>query len=248
MVDLFRSPRQKIAQAQRAIEELRAQEIAFNADEPYTRLVETDPEGLNQTHTVILTAPLPESLAELALGAADALIAALDQAVFAASKAAGGTRLMDTCFPVAGSGAALNKIIDQKCQGVPSRIMAIVRGFDTFEGGSALFWGLNKIIQAENYSLIVPLGSAESGVTFIHNETPPKVRWDAEKNALELGTFPIHGVFKPDLNVFFSAGFADAEIGQGRGVLAALEATAQEVEQCVAALETEAEAIAEVSE
>ena len=230
------------------MEELRAQEKTFNDREPYTRLVETDPEGLNQTHTIILTEPLPESFADVTVEVAHALGAALDQAVFAASKAAGGTRLMDTCFPVSDSAAGLDKIIDQKCKGVPPAIMTLLRGFDPFKGGNDPLWGLGRIVETEKYILIAPVGSAESGVTFIHNATPPRVRWDAEKNALELGTFPIHGVFQPNLSVFFSAGFGDVETLQGQPVLPVLEAMTEQVERIVSALEAESEALGSVSE
>jgi hypothetical protein len=248
MVDLFKSPRQKITQARKSMEELRDQEKAFNAREPYTRLVETDPEGWNQTHTVRLTEPLPENFAALTRAVAESFCTALDQAVFAASKAAGGTRLMDTCFPIADSRAAFDKIADQKCKGVPSEIMAIVRGSEPFKGGNGLLWGLQEIIRAEEYFLIVPIGSAESGLTFIHNETPPEVRWDAKKKELEFGTFPIHGVFNRALDVFFSAGFGQAESLKGQRVLPVLEAMGEEVERIVSALQTESESLGSVSE
>ena len=230
------------------MEELRAQEKAFNDREPYTRLVETDPDGLNQCHTIILTEPLPESFADLTVEVAAALGAALDQAVFAASKAVGGTRLMDTCFPVSDSAAGLDKIIDQKCKGVPPAIMALLRGFDPYKGGNDLLWGLRRIVQTEQYRLIAPVGSAESGVTFIHNATPPRVRWDAEKKQLELGTFPIHGVFQPNLSVFFSAGFGEVETLQGRPVLPILEAMTEEVERIVSVLEAESQMVGPVSD
>ncbi len=52
MADLFLSAKQKIAGARDLIAALDADIRAFNATEPHERMVETDPDGLIQEHTV----------------------------------------------------------------------------------------------------------------------------------------------------------------------------------------------------
>lgn len=237
MPDLFLSAKQKIACARDLIAALDADIRAFNATEPHERMVETDPDGLIQEHTVKLTQPLPDSLADLTQEAVVALRAALDQAVFAASKAAGSRRLMDTCFPIADSAEQLQKVMDQKCQGVPPEIAAMIRGLAPYKGGNDLIWALAAIAGAEKYALIVPLGSVDSGLTFINNLTAPKVRWDAKKWEIELGFFPIHGKFQPHIKIFFSAAFGEIETLENCPVLPVLKAMTAEVERILAVAE-----------
>ena len=237
MADLFLSAKQKLAGARDLIAALDAEIRAFNATEPHERMVETDPDGLIQEHTVRLTQPLPDSLAELTQGATVALRAALDQAIFAASKAAGSRRLMDTGFPIAESAQQLDKVMDQKCRGVPADIAAMIRGLSPYKGGNDLIWALAAIAGVEKYSLIVPLGSVDSGLTFINNLTAPKVRWDPKKWEIELGSFPIHGKFNPRINIFFSAAFGEIETLENCPVLPVLKAMTAEVERILAVTE-----------
>ncbi len=237
MADLFLSAKRKLADARDLIAALDAEIQAFNATEPHERMVETDPDGLIQEHTVRLTQPLPDSLADLTQGAAAALRAALDQAVFAASKAAGSHRLMDTCFPIADSAQQLDKVMDKKCQGVPPEIAAMIHGLAPYKGGNDLIWALAAIAGVEKYALIVPLGSVDSGLTFINNKTAPKVRWDARKWEIELGSFPIHGKFQPQINIFFSAAFGAIETLENCPVSPVLKAMTAEVERILGVME-----------
>ena len=184
-----------------------------------------------------MTRPLPDSLADLTQEVAVALRAALDQAVFAASKAAGSRRLMDTCFPIAHGAGQLDKVMEEQCKGVPPKIAAMIRGIKPFKGGNDLIWALSAIAGAEKYALIVPLGSVDSGLTFINNKTAPKVRWDAKKWEIELGSFPIHGKFQPRINIFFSAAFGEIETLENCPVLPVLEAMTAEVERILAVTE-----------
>jgi hypothetical protein len=239
MADLFLSAKQKVARARELIAALDAEIQAFNATEPHERMVETDPEGLVQEHTVKLTRPLPESLAGLTQEATIALRAALDQAVFAASKAVGSRRLMDTCFPIAEGAGQLDKVMEEKCKGVPPEIAAIIRDIKPFKGGNDLIWALAAIAAADKYTLIVPVGSVDSGLTFVNNKTAPRVRWDAKRREIELGSFPIHGKFQPHINIFFSAAFGEIETLENCPILPVLTAMTAEVEGILAVLETE---------
>jgi len=239
MADLFLSAKQKVARAREIIAALDAEIQAFNATEPHERMVETDPEGLVQEHTVKLTRPLPDSLAVLSQEATAALRAALDQAVFAASKAAGSRRLMDTCFPIAEGAGQLNKVMAEKCKGVPPDIAAIIREIKPFKGGNDLIWGLLAIAGLEEYALIVPVGSVDSGLTFVNNKTAPRVRWDARRREIELGSFPIHGKFQPHIKISFSAAFGAIEGLENCPVLPVLTAMIAEVERILEVMETE---------
>ncbi len=239
MADLFLSAKQKVARAHDLIAALEAEIAAFNATEPHERMVETDPDGLIQEHTVKLTRPLPDSLADLTQEATEALRAALDQAVFAASKAAGSRRLMDTCFPIADSAEQLDKAMVQKCKGVPPDIAAMIRSLAPYKGGNDLIWALTAIAETDKYALIVPVGSVDSGLTFINNKTTPRVRWDAKRWEIELGSFPIHGKFNPHINIFFSAAFGEIESLENSPVLPVLKAMTAEVERILAVIEEE---------
>ena len=172
---------------------------------------------------------MPDSWAEITQEAATALRAALDQAVFAASKAAGSRRLVDTCFPIAQSEGELDKVMEEKCKGVPPPIAAMVRAMAPYKGGNNLIWALSAIAGTENYALIVPLGSVDSGLTFINNLTAPKVRWDAKRHVIELGSFPIHGKFQREIEIFFSAAFGKIETLENSPVLPTLEAMTTEM-------------------
>lgn len=240
MADPFLSAKHKVARARELIAALDAEIKAFNATEPHERMVETDPEGLVQEHTVKMTRPLPESLAGLAREAVESLRTALDHAVFAASKAAGSRRLLDTCFPIAEGAGALEKLVAEKCQGVPPEIAALIRAAKPFKGGNDLIWGLAAIAGAEEHALIVPVGNVDSGLTFINNKTAPRVRWDAKRREIELGTFPIHGKFHPHINISFSAAFGAIEGLEDRPVLSVLSDMTSEVERILGVMEAEA--------
>ncbi|MDX1483400.1 MAG: hypothetical protein R3229_02865 [Alphaproteobacteria bacterium] len=239
MADLFLSAKQKLARVTEIIAAMEADIAAFNATDPYTRLVETDPEGLEQDHAIALTRPLPEGLADLTLEAVEALRAALDHAVFAASKAAGSRRLIDTCFPIAESREDLAKVMDEKCKGVPPEVARMIRETEPYKGGNELIWALAVIPRAERYQLIAPIGSVDSGLTFVGNEVAPRVRWDARKKVIELGVFPIHGKFRRDISVRFSAAFGAVEGYEERPVVPLLRAAAEEVQRILDDLEKE---------
>lgn len=239
MADPFLSAKQKVARARELIATLDSEIRAFNATEPHERTVETDPEGLVQDHTVKLIRPLPDSFAQLTRESAAELRVALDRAVFAASKAAGSRRLLDTCFPIAEGPDTLDKLVRDKCQGVPQEIMALIREFKPFKGENELIWGLSAIGSVDEYALIVPVGSVDSGLTFINNKTPPRVRWDAKRREIQLGTFPIHGKFHPHINILFSAAFGAIEGLENRPVLPVLQDMSNEVERIIGIMETE---------
>ena len=238
MADYFYSPKQRLAEARAAIEKLGAAQDAFNEREPFERLVESDPDGWIQTHSVKLVEALPESLAEHVVEAAQALRAALDQTIFAAGKASGSMGVRETAFPIAESQAALDKLIEETCKGVPEWILAAIKEFQPTRDGNILLWGIQAILKAEKYALVVPTGGAKSGLTFVHNVTPPEVRWNDKTRELELGTFPIHGVFERNLSVYFAAALGAVEGLEKREALPLLEEMAGEVERVIRTLET----------
>jgi hypothetical protein len=237
MADLYLSAKQKLAGASALIEDLEREIAAFNATEPHERLVETDPEGLVQEHRVRLVRPLPDHLADLTAETTEALRTALDYAVFAASRAAGSLRPVDTCFPIAADRKALDKVMAEKCEGVPKDIAQTILALKPYRGANDLIWGLAAIGNTEKFALIVPLGSVDSGLTFINNKTAPRVRWDAKHREIELGFFPIHGRFNRDINIFFSAAFGEVDGLEGRPVVPTLKEMAEEVERILGVME-----------
>ncbi len=239
MADLYLSAKQKTARARDLIDALAAEIDAFNAAKPWQRTVETDPEGLYQDHTVRLTRQLPEHFAGMVKDVAEVLLVALDQAAFAASKAAGSRRLMEVCFPIADDTAGLEKLMAEKCGGVPPVVAEAIRGLQPVKGGNGLIWGLRAIAGAEAYRLIQPMGSVDSGLTFINNDTAPQVRWNAKHKVIELGTFPIHGTFKREIEVRFTAAFAAIDGLDGCPTVPVLTAMAEEVERVIALLDGE---------
>ncbi|MDH3242202.1 MAG: hypothetical protein OEO83_16230 [Alphaproteobacteria bacterium] len=237
MADLYLSAKKKLAEAHDVIGDLEAEIAAFNATEPHERMVETDPEGLIQEHRVKLIRPLPERVADLTLEACKALRGALDLSAFAASKAAGSRRLLETCFPIARDKAGIAKVIAEKGGGLPGSVSQTFAAFKPYRGGNDLLWGLAAVETVDKHALIVPLGSVDSGLTFINNKTAPKVRWNARHNEIELGFFPIHGTFHRDINIFFSAAFGEVDTLAGRAVVPTLKEMAEEVEDIMGVLE-----------
>jgi hypothetical protein len=248
MADLYLSAKKKLADARRLIGDLEAEIKAFNATEPHERMVETDPEGLIQEHRVKLIRPLPERVAVLTLEVAKALRDTLDLSAFAASKAAGSHRLLDTCFPIARDKAGIEKVMAEKGGGVPKDVAQTIGAFKPYRGGNDLLWGLVAVETVDRHALIVPLGSVDSGLTFINNKTAPKVRWNARHNEIELGFFPIHGTFHRDINIFFSAAFGEVDSLAGRAVVPTLKEMAEEVEDVMGVLEEATSRIDETAE
>lgn len=237
MADFYLSAKKKLADARAVIADLEAVIEAFNRTEPHERMVETDPDGLIQEHRVKLIRPLPDRIADLTLNAVKALRESLDLSAFAASKAAGSRRLLDTCFPIARDKAGIAKVMEEKGQGVPKEVAKTFEAFKPYRGGNDLLWGLAAIEAVDKHALIVPLGSVDSGLTFINNNTAPKVRWNANHNQIELGFFPIHGTFHRDINIFFSAAFGQVDSLAGRAVVPTLKEMAEEVEDVMGVLE-----------
>lgn len=248
MADFYLSAKKKLAEARQVIESLEAEIVAFNATEPHERMVETDPEGLIQEHRVKLIRPLPERVADLTLEVAKALRETLDLSAFAASKAAGSHRLLDTCFPIARDKAGIDKIMAEKGRGVPEGVAQTITAFKPYCGGNDLLWGLAAVEAVDKHALILPLGSVDSGLTFINNKTAPKVRWNAKHNEIELGFFPIHGTFHRDINIFFSAAFGEVDTLAGRAVVPTLKEMAEEVEDVMGVLEEASSRIDETAD
>ncbi len=239
MADLYLSAKQKTGRARELIDTLAVEIDAFSATKPWQRTVETDPEGLVQEHTVKLIRLVPDRFGDITKEIAEVLLVALDQAAFAASKAAGSSRLMETCFPIGDSIAVLDKVMAENCKGVPPAIADLIRGLQPFKGGNDLIWALNAIAATESYNLIVPVGNVDDGLTFINNKTKPRVRWDAKRREIQLGIFPIHGTFNREIDIFFSAVFAEIEILAGCPVLPVLKAMTKEVNRVIAVMESE---------
>src|SRR5690349_14130485 len=97
--DPFEHPKLLLETAREDIENIKTRSKAFFDQQPYVRVVESNPKTGDEVHKVKLTAKVPGRLTTTTFHVLNGLRAALDQTVHAACATLGITKLKVVYFP-----------------------------------------------------------------------------------------------------------------------------------------------------
>lgn len=249
MVDIFMDPLRRVARAKKHITDLDAGIQDFLSQQPYSRVIETDPNTGYEIHKVKLTAPFPDALLDQAVEIAEGLRAALDKAGYASAVTLGNTRLKGTYFPIADTDPQIDTdIIGRgRCSDLHSDILSLFRSFNPHKAGNPLIWALNQLANGSKHRILIPVGMSVGGGVmpsfsnpgrgYIQMGFPP--RWDTENDEMVLVTAEktVQVQYQMSLEMFVEIRQMD---GLGRGPAQAIfSAMAAEVERVVMATKAE---------
>ncbi|MDP2294709.1 MAG: hypothetical protein Q8M24_04515 [Pseudolabrys sp.] len=152
MVDYFSDPRRRLARAKENIANLNAGIRAFTSKNPYSNIIDVDPQTQNKIHKVVLTDPIPDELFDLADEIVEALRSVLDKIGFAAASTLGATKLNSTYFPIADTDDDLkNGVLGRgRCRDLPEDIVQLFLSFNPTKSGNILIWAINQLANSAN--------------------------------------------------------------------------------------------------
>jgi len=168
-----------------------------------------------------------------------------------ASKASLGSADLNAAFPFGGDPDEFERDIKRKCHGVAAEIIAIIRGFRPYRGGSDDLWALNKVRNIKEHRLLIaptlaggirwPFEIAGKTVFMLNTSPENEPQWDDVNKTLTFETHPMiyHlPVFeKIEKKLVFFLKFGDIEGMAGEHLIPKLEAFARIVENCIDSIE-----------
>jgi hypothetical protein len=248
MSDLFHSSKRRIARAKAHIDELKGKADQFLKDNPCSRVIERDSDGLHEVHKIKFSA-IPDIIEDIAIDAIGNLRPALDHAGYALAVAAGAHSPKNAYFPIAESESELENLIKGRCKDIPAEIISLFRTFKPHAGGNDLIWALNRANNSNKHRLLIPFfqfprdmnlrvsGTGGSGV-----QIPPPV-YDRAKNEIVFAIIATDSQLQYNLNGTYCIAFDEIAPIEGYAVTDVLNAMAREVERIVMATEAEARRI-----
>lgn len=250
MARLFDDPKRRIARAKEHIDDIETGITEFLKSQPYTRVIETDPQTRNKIHKIKLTENIPDVLLSQTEEVVEGLRSVLDKCGFAAAKASGNNRLKGTYFPIADTDQEItDSVIGRgRCKDVPDDILTLFRSFQPHKTGNPPIWALNKLAGGSKHRILVPVGMAVGNAFMESFRAPGRVvrmgfppRWDWENDEMELcvvGPDPSdEPQYEMHLQMFVELSpIDDVRLGEAAR---ALRAIAGEVERIALAAEAE---------
>jgi hypothetical protein len=248
MIDLFASPKRRIARANDHLADIKARTRAFFDAQPYAQIVEHKPDG-SSDHKLKLTEQLPDVITDIAYEAIEALRSSLDQAMHPVAVACKSKRPDLIHFPIVDTDADFENVLNGRVKDFPQEILDLIRSFKPYQSGNKLVWALNRIRRQSTHRLIVPVGMATNELVIKRLAmrrgpfTIPRPIWDGEKNELiYLKTGP-GADLDMDIEFTFHIAFSDVEGIAGERADEILRLMADEVERIVLAIEAESKRI-----
>lgn len=245
--DHFESPKLLLGHAGEHIDRLKNEIKAFFDRQPYTRVIDHDPETRAEVHKVRLTAKLPSKIRLILKDATTNLRDALDHAVYASAVSLGMVNPEKTGFPFATDANHLESELGTwKFKHVPKEIHPTLMGFKPYPAGNDLLVGLNRIRNPNTHRVVVPAGFATMGNemtmaqgTLTSGSQLGYSRWDATKNEVEYARLGFGSKFDYKVKVAFDVSFGDVGPMAGKPVIPTLREIAAEVERVVFGIEAQ---------
>ncbi len=132
----FYSPNRRVARAKKDLAKLDRRIRNFFKKQPYSRVVEPDPESAHQLHKIKLTKPLPEGFTDLTNDIIEGLRSALDQATYSVAVACSATQLDRVHFSIFDTSADFENALSGNCKDLPADILALLRAFQPYKSGN----------------------------------------------------------------------------------------------------------------
>lgn len=249
---LFESPFALIDHARDEIQDARTRAETFFKSEPYTVIVDFDPQTRAEVHKLKLTSNLPGKISAVVKDATGNLRDALDHAVYASALAiASRDSVGKTGFPFAKNAAGVQgELAGPRLSGNPPEIRPFLASLHPYEAGNPILWALNQVRNPNTHRVIVPVMSAvaaPSAALHYAVTKPPFLfgysHWDPSKNEVEFFRAGRGSVFNYEVEISFGITFGDVPAVRGQEVFSTLDGMATEVSRIVHAVKAETERI-----
>lgn len=240
--DIFASPKRRLARAKQHIRRLEKRISTFFKKKPGSRVTETDAEGVT-THAFKFNRQIPDSWADAAVEAIEALRSALDQCGYAVAVQAGIAEAKNAYFPFGDTPSDLDANVKGRCKDLPPEISALFRSFDSHTRGNYPLWALNKLCNANKHQLLMPVGIASAGIGVNRMVGSgiqlPAPNFDREKNQIVIAKVEPGGHLEYDINLSFLVAFDECNGVKSGPAVGILDAIAREVDHVLRATEEE---------
>lgn len=241
----FESPYRRLARAKKNISRLEKRIATFGKTHPGSLIAETDADGIT-THAYKFSRKIPDSWADSAVEAIEALRSALDQCGYAVAVLSGVSDPKNAYFPFGDSAAELDANVKGRCKDLPPEISALFRSFDSHEEGNYPLWALNKLCNANKHRLLIPVGLVTNAATFemslsgdgSHFELPSPT-FDPIKNQIVLVKTGPQNNFKYQIELTVLITFDEFNGVKSSSVPSVLNAIAREVDRVLRTTEAE---------
>lgn len=249
MKDPLASPKLRLSVAQEDIGHIKNTIVEFINSKPYAQAVDTDPDGIHQTHKLKLIKPIPERLGHQCVRVAEDLRSALDQTGYAMAVAGGVAAPRFAYFPIANNEANFQNILKGNCKDLPSDIKALFASYKAYKGSDNVLYALNVLCNTGKHRLIRPAVSMASThqIDRIQGSGElsfPKAMWEPETNDIVLfKTGPSSKIGSAQGKITFFVAFGEVDVIGGLGVEPVLETMAARVETILSETEVKAREI-----
>jgi hypothetical protein len=240
---LLESPKRRLGSAKRKIRRLEKRIATFFKNKPGRSVSEVDANGVT-THAFKFSRKIPDSWADIAVEAIEALRSSLDQCGYAVAVRSGVPEPKNAYFPFGDTPAELDANTKGRCKDLPPEISALFRSFDSHEGGNYSLWALNKLCNANKHRLLMPVGMM-SGDTIVNRmkiSGGTRVRvptFDREKNYIVIAETDPGTQFEYDIKLSFFVAFDEFNGVKAGPAVGILDAIASEVDRVIRATEAE---------
>jgi hypothetical protein len=239
--DPFESPKRRLKRGKEHTRRLEKRIQTFLKKKPYERIEDVDSEGV-ATHALKFTRDFPDSWADAAVEALEALRSALDQTGYAAAILGGAVEPKSAYFPIADTVADLDSVVKGRCRDLPTQIRTLFRNFDAYERGNYALWALNKLCGANKHRLLMPIGALSPGMKMaggvLRDGEIFGPNWNREKNQIEFARVRPGGEFKYNAQITFFVGFEEFNSVKAGPAVGILDHVAGEVHKIISATET----------
>jgi hypothetical protein len=240
---LLESPKRRLRSAKDKIRRLEKRIDKFFKNKPARHVVEPDTNGFS-LHVLQFHRKIPDSCADVAVEAIEALRSALDQCGYAIAVRAGIAEPKYAYFPFGDSVADLDANTKGRCKDLPPEISAIFRSFDSHKGGNYTLWALNKLCNANKHRLLIPVSVASGGMRIKRGVISGDAAilnpiFDRMKNQIVLARVGPNSHFEYEGDISFFIAFDEFNGVESSPAIGTLDAAASEVDRVLRAAEAE---------
>ena len=240
---LLESPKRRLARAKANISRLEKRIATFFKRKPGDYIREVNPQGMT-VHAFKFHRKIPDSWADVAVEAIEALRSSLDQCGYAVAMRAGVAEPKNAYFPFGDSVIDLDANVKGRCKDLPPDISALFRSFEPHEGGNYTLWALNKLCNANKHRLLMPVGIHSGGMMVNKAIMSGGVRiiapfFDREKNQIVFAMVDPGGQLQYDVQLSFNVSFDEFNGVAAGPAVGILNAIAGEVDRVLRATEAE---------
>ncbi len=244
---LLVSPKRRLRRAQEHISRLEKRIGTFFKRKPGDYVAEVDSHGMT-VHAFKFYRKIPDSWADAAVEALEALRSSLDQCGYAVAVRAGVPEPKNAYFPFGDSVVDLDANVKGRCKDLPPEISALFRSFEPHEGRNYTLWALNKLCNANKHRLLMPVGIASGGMqvnTAIMGNGARMLApsYDRAKNQIVFAMVDPGGHLQYDVQLSFNVSFDEFNGVAAGPAVGILNAIASEVDRVLRATEAECKRI-----